>query len=120
MIALPADIRPRVCAHKSTTLIDVRLAPTSGAKADIPLLPLPANTRHWPSRTMDRLKVSASASFQMPPERRHRVALARATPSVCCEPGDLQRRGTRIKARSAADDFLSAIPPSVGGAPLSA
>src|SRR5262249_34282038 len=32
----------RVCAHKSTTLIDVRLAPTSGAKADIPLPPLSA------------------------------------------------------------------------------
>ena len=25
----------RACTHKSTTLIDVRLAPTSGAKADI-------------------------------------------------------------------------------------
>jgi len=25
----------RACTHKSSTLIDVRLAPTSGAKADI-------------------------------------------------------------------------------------
>jgi len=34
-MTLAADIRPRVCADKSTTLIDVRLAPTSAAKVDI-------------------------------------------------------------------------------------
>src|SRR5215831_16916681 len=33
--------------HKSTTLIDVRLAPTSGAKADISLPPLSAMSRHF-------------------------------------------------------------------------
>src|SRR5262249_47883601 len=35
----------RACTHKSTTLIDVRLAPTSGAKADISYPPLRAITR---------------------------------------------------------------------------
>ena len=32
----------RACTHKSTTLSDVRLAPTSGATADFPLPPLRA------------------------------------------------------------------------------
>src|SRR5262249_34319743 len=68
MIALAVDIRPRVCAHRSRTLIEVRLEPTSGAKADIPLPPLSAKNglvhcsnnpalAHEPSAARSRLVI---------------------------------------------------------------
>src|SRR5215472_10245104 len=68
----------------------------------------------------EKFRSARSASARTRPEGAPASLFARVTTGVWCEPRCAHWRGTRITARVAAGQFLSATAPSVGGAPPSA